>query len=173
MRATEGSSRPRIKLTREDAENLLRQTHPACVVALNPNTGPVAFRFLDDAFSKALEEFLRSNRTSMTLRLKEMDTSLELFDRTLRELRRPGAQYRLRIESVRRQLSQTFPGSDLSIESSGVGALNAFVNVPWIGSIFEVSRTRGDTVRNLVFETGQLPNSRFRRKHSTRNSRGQ
>ena len=64
-------------------------------------------------------------------------------------------------------------GSDLSIESSGVGALNAFVNVPWIGSIFEVSRTRGDTVRNLVFETGQLPNSRFRRKHSTRNSRGQ
>ena len=69
VRGTEGASRPRIKLNREDAENLLRQTGPACVVALNPNTGPVAFRFVDETFSEQLEEFLRTPQASMTLRL--------------------------------------------------------------------------------------------------------
>jgi hypothetical protein len=48
VRATEGEFRSRISLNREDAENLLRQTSAACVIALNPRTGPVAFRFVDE-----------------------------------------------------------------------------------------------------------------------------
>ena len=64
VRGTEGESRPRIALSREDAENLLRQTGPACVVALNPDSGPIAFRFIDETFSKRLEEFLETGQAS-------------------------------------------------------------------------------------------------------------
>jgi len=154
VRGTEGASRPRIKLDREDAENLLRQTGPACVVALNPNTGPVAFRFVDETFSKQLEELLRTPQASMTLRLKDMDSDVAVFDRMLAELRRPGKQFRLRLERVRRQISAAFPGSAVSIQSTVEGGLRALVNVPWIGSIFT---NQEESVRRRVFETGEFP----------------
>jgi hypothetical protein len=159
VRGTEGGARPRIKLYREDVENLLRQDHAVCVIALNPSNGPVAFRFLDEAFAKTLEAFRDSTRQSMTLRLDEMDTDPGLFDRTLIELRRPGTQYRMRIDRVRRQLARSFPGSNLSIRSDQ-GPLNAFLKVPWIGSIFNVATTKKNDVRKIFFETGQFPSAR-------------
>jgi hypothetical protein len=154
VRATEGESRPRISLNREDAENLLRQTSPACVIALNPSTGPVAFRFVDETFSKKLEAFLESTQGSVAIRLRDMDTDVSLFDRTLVELRCPGKQFRLRLERVRRQLSAAFPGSAVTIQSTAQDGLRALVKVPWIGSIFT---NQDESVRRRVFETGQYP----------------
>jgi hypothetical protein len=80
-----------------------------------------------------------------------------LFDRTLIELRRPGAQYRQRIERVRRQLARRIPGSELAIHSLGGGPISALVSVPWLGSIFDIAPEHEEAVRQTVFETGKLP----------------
>jgi hypothetical protein len=77
VRGTKSSSRPRIKLTRKDAENLLRQNNPSCVVALNPDDGPVSFRFVDEAFSQKLEDFVGSRRSSMAMYVSEMDSDID------------------------------------------------------------------------------------------------
>jgi hypothetical protein len=121
VRGTGGASRPRIKLNREDTENLLKQTGPACVVALNPNTGPVAFRFVDETLSKQLEEFLGTPQASMTLRLKDMDSDVGVSTECLLNFAAPagsfgcalkgsGVRYQLHFQAQRCQFKARLKG---------------------------------------------------------------
>jgi hypothetical protein len=156
VRATEGQTRPRVKLFREDAVNLLRQTHATALVAVQPTANTVHFRFLDETFIDRLSGFLASTAETHSIRLDELQSDVAEFDRSLLYFTRPGTQHRLRIYKAEKAIASAVPGASLSVHQTGSGGL-AVVDVPWLGSAIEVDPAARETVRTQVFEQGKLP----------------
>jgi len=156
VKATEGTRRPRVKLDRVDAENLLRQTHATMLIAVQPAVSSVHFAFIDEALIDRLNHFLASEARTHSIRLDELKTDGAEFDRSLRYFTRPGTQHRLRIYKAERAIVAAVPGSSVSVHQLAKGGL-AVVDVPWFGSALEIDPSEREAVRTQVFEQGRLP----------------
>src|SRR4051794_34703431 len=54
VKSTDGQSRPRVRLDKTDAANLLRQTHPTALIAIDLHAGTIRYRFIDEGFIDVL-----------------------------------------------------------------------------------------------------------------------
>ncbi len=92
VKATEGGARPRVKLERDDAANLLRQTHATVLVAVRPTVNTVHFAFIDEALIDRMNRFLASHAKTHSIRLDELKADVTEFDHSLLYFTRPGTQ---------------------------------------------------------------------------------
>lgn len=135
VRSTSARERPRVSLTREDVETALRQEGPYCIVGIDTGTGTVHFRFLDIEIASNWAEFLRSDRSSITLRLDSMVTGMERFVAELHRVSRPVFQAKLAYEKAVLAIRADIPGTDLELMSSQAGEW-ALVQLKSLGSVF-------------------------------------
>jgi len=156
VRSTDGDSRPRIKLTSRDAENLIRQSSPACVIAIHPSTAEFRFLFADEALIRRLQKFLTSQNQTLTIRLGDMESSISVFDEQLASLCRPGTQHRLRVLKTELKIAGAIPGCSLLIQQDGTCG-SALVQIPWFGSALQVEPAKRDAVRGAAFDQGGFP----------------
>ena len=68
VKSIDGHSRPRARLDKTDAANLLRQTHPTVLIAIDVREGTIRYRFIDEAFIDVLGKFLQSANATLSLR---------------------------------------------------------------------------------------------------------
>jgi Domain of unknown function (DUF4365) len=139
VKATDGRTRPRVTLDRQDAVNLLRQTQTTALVAVGPEEPYVHFLFLDQAFIDRLSLFLASPNSTASVRLDEMKADSEEFDRQLSYLSQPGTQHRLRIYKAEKDIVAAIPGSSLSVQHLSGGGI-AVVDVPCLPSALHVNQ---------------------------------
>lgn len=156
VKAIEGDTRPRVKLERTDAINLLRQNHAVCLVAVHLQVSSVKFLFLDENLIKKLNEFMASSNDSLSIRLDEMNSDVNLFDKMLSYHCKPGTIQRLMILKAEQHIATKIPGSSLSIQQDKSGG-SAIIDVPWFGSAFRFNSERPDVIRKMIFEDGKLP----------------
>src|ERR1017187_573777 len=159
VRTTEGHTRPRVKLNREDAVSLLKQNHAACLVAIQPDLpNPARYLFIEETFIDRLAAFLGSSNKTFSIRLDEMEGDPSAFDQKLAYYSRPGVQHRLRLYKAHGQVAAAIPGSSVSVHQTPEGGL-AIVNVPWIGSALVVEPSEREAVRSRFFDLGESPES--------------
>jgi hypothetical protein len=156
VRSTQGRTRPRVSLTRTDATDLLRQTHPTCLVAVHAHAGTIHFLFRDEPFIARLQNFLASKRESISFPLAQMQTDAAEFERLLDYHSRPGTQQRLLVHHAQLELARVVPGASLSIQQNADRG-HALVQVPWLGSIFQVAPEMRKKVLVAAFESGEFP----------------
>jgi hypothetical protein len=156
VKATEGKARPRVKLDRRDAVDLLRQTHATALIAVRPEIHSVHFVFMDEPLIDRLSHFLASDAKTHSIRLDELTTSVAEFDRRLLDFTRTGTQHRLRLYKAESAIGAAAPGSSVSVHESSTGGF-ALVDVPWFGSALEVDPAERESVRVQVFEQGRPP----------------
>jgi hypothetical protein len=123
VRSTQGRSRPRVFLTRTDAVDLLRQTHPTCLVAIHAPTPSVHFLFRDESMVAKLQDFLASDRETLSFPLGKMLSDGAEFERLVDYHARPGTQHRLQIHHAQLELARVLPGASLSIQQDADGGL--------------------------------------------------
>jgi hypothetical protein len=156
VRSTQGRTRPRVSLTRRDAADLLRQTHPTCLVAVNAHTGTIHFLFRDEPFIARLQDFLAGARESISFPLAQMQTDAAQFERLLDYHSRPGTQQRMMVHHAQLELARVLPGASVSIEQNADRG-RALVQVPWIGSIFRVAPEMREKVLVAAFQSREFP----------------
>jgi len=156
VRSTQGRTRPRVSLTRTDAADLLRQTHPTCLVAVHSHTRVVHFMFRDESLIGILQAFLDSDHESISFPLTRMQTDAAEFERLLDYHSRPGTQQRLLVHHAQLELARVLPGASLSIQQNADGG-HALVQVPWLGSIFQVAPEMRKKVLVAAFQSGEFP----------------
>lgn len=156
VRATEGTTRPRIKLDRVDAVNLLRQYNTTCLIAVQVKDSTVSFKFLDEDFISALNNFLSSSKATFSIQLKDMQSDPILFNTMLKYYSKPGTVQRLMIYKVESEIAHKIPGSSLSVQQGKAGGF-AVIDVPWIGSALNFPAKKAEAFRRMVFEEGKLP----------------
>jgi hypothetical protein len=152
VRSVEGKARPRIKLFRSDAGNIVQQQQPACLIGVNTATRGVYYRFVDKEFADELHGFLATGARSWSIPLSKMSSDVAEFDSRLQEIRRPASQFARSIQEVRRKVEAAVPGVNLSIRNTDSGSM-AMVELPWIGSAFVVNKNH-EAVRSAIFERG-------------------
>jgi hypothetical protein len=156
VRATIGTSRPRIKLDKIDAEAALRIESPYAIIAVEETRKKVYFKFLDAEFAKQLAEFIASREAALILRLESGAFRSDDFRTALTQRCNPGVQHRLRIYCAELCLQKDIPGARLRISHDASSGF-AVVEVPWISSIFHVPRDNEEEFRRVVFEHGHIP----------------
>ena len=158
VRSTEGAGEPKVRLTREDVENLVRQLNATCVVGVHVTTKTIRFLFLEGSTVDLFLDFLASTRKYLSITYDEMQVDESVFDVKVRQLSRPGTRQALRMLISEKRLQQLIPGLALSaIQSTRHSAL--VVEMPWIGTAFAApSGDEGEIVRTLVLERGAVPN---------------
>jgi hypothetical protein len=63
VRATDGNTRPRVKLNREDSMNLLRQTQATALIAVGPDEPYLHYLFVEETFIDRLSEVALPHRS--------------------------------------------------------------------------------------------------------------
>ena len=151
-----GGRRKRIKLTKEDIENILRTEAPCCLIGVDVDAKTIHYKFLDEELIRHLYEFLRSNNDSMSIRLEEMKSDAAQFDTTLTYIRKPRVQRTLLMLKAELGVSSVIPEGKLYIRHDSNGSL-AIVQAPWVTSMFEVLPDKQVEVSTRFFEKGLLP----------------
>jgi len=156
VRATAGASRPRIKISKSDAEAALRLESPYTIIGIDLANEKVYYKFLDIEFAEQLAEFIRSKKNTLALRLDSAGFSSDNFRSAVDLHANPGAQQRLRIYCTQLSVQRDIPGARLRIINDAKAGM-AIVEVPWISAMFSVPKGHEDIFRRLVFEQGKLP----------------
>jgi hypothetical protein len=166
VRATKGRARPRIVLSREDADNLLRQTHPCCLFAVNLASEVVSHQFINETFVRELVCFLASGRATFSISVDNMTTDVGMFDSDLTQAIRPAFQSRLRILEAELRAGAISPGTQIRLQQNTSGS-RATVAVQKIEDVFDF-RSDGDhreVLRRIFFDesrTQSLPEEAIR-----------
>jgi hypothetical protein len=158
VRATEGDSRPRIRLDRIDAIDMLEHNYPACLIGLRVSPPKIGFLFLQEPLIARLQDFLHSTRSSLSIRLAEFGTDPAVFDRELPAHVQPGFQHRLAIYKAQRAIETAAPGTSVETRQTASGG-NTTVEVPWLASAFSIDPGNRNEVRVLAFEEGKTPDA--------------
>ena len=156
VRATEGDARPRIRLDRTDASNMLQHTHPACLIGVHAKTGEIGSVFVEERFIDRLRQFLDSQHRTLSIRLDEMELDPAAFDLNLMAHIRPGVQSRIGIYKAQRAIEGIVPGASVSLHHTAAGG-QGIVQLPWISSALAIDPATRDEVRMLAFEKGMPP----------------
>lgn len=159
VRSIEGRTRKCVKLDRVDVESALRLQAPFCLLGVDLSSSTIYHRFLDLPFLNELHQFLCSDRKSITFNIEKVFSSQDSFLSHLSKIVRPFYQQRLRCYKASLDLGAVIPGGRIEIQQTMDGGL-AFVSVPWITSLFEVSPKAQRKVARIFFEKGRIPNAR-------------
>ncbi len=130
VRSVEGIHRKRVKIDKTDAENALRLSVPFSLVAIDIAENKVYHRFLNEDFFIDLNEFIRSSRQSLTMRVNSFSYGSDRFRTDLALVSEQGYQYRLRILKAERDIISDIPGTSINlIQKSNFGV--AKINIPY------------------------------------------
>ncbi len=146
---------PRLKLTRIDATDLLRQTQATCLFGLRLSDKRVHFQFLTKEFIDQLLHFLETENQEFTIAYTSMSDDMKLFQRLLRKYVSPFEQLQLRIHLIKGRVTKAIPGADIAIESTDEGTV-CQVYVPWASSAFTVDPKAREQVRLKVLREGSI-----------------
>jgi hypothetical protein len=154
-RSVEGR-RKRVKLTREDAENILRIEAPFCLIGVETESNIIFYKFLDENFVRQLHSFLMSDKKSFSFKVDDLENDLNKFLIELDQVRRPSLQHRLLMLKAELNITSVIPGGKL-FTRQGTGGDFAIVSSPWLTSAFEVSSDKQSEIARVFFEEGKLP----------------
>lgn len=127
----------RIRLSRDDAEFLLRMNDPVGLVLVDETTPTPAFyhRMVDEAFADELADFLSSDRASMSL-TPERCRDANHFRRDVMTAMRPGEIERRRIAVARQRLGRRIDIGRLQVHRDEHGAITV-VSALQLWDLFE------------------------------------
>jgi hypothetical protein len=154
-RSVEGR-RKRVKLSREDAENILRTEAPFCLIGVDTESSTIHFRFLDEDFVRQLHSFLMSDNKSISFKVDDLEKDSKKIITELNQVSRPSLQHRLLMLKAELNIVAVIPGGKLFIRQ-GTGGDFAIVSAPWLTSAFEVSSDKQSEIAKVFFEEGKLP----------------
>ena len=156
VRTTEDKRTPRITLNNTDAVNLLRQKHATCLFGVDLFNKNIYYQFINETFIDKLVYFISSSKSTMSIRLSEMQKDVIEFDKQLIYYTTPGVLHRMEIYKAEKQLSLSIPNSSLELLSTSKGG-QALVKVPWLYAVFNIDPTKREEIRSLVIEKGLYP----------------
>jgi hypothetical protein len=155
VKTVEGAENPRVKLSRVDATDLLRQKQATCLFGLRLSDGSIHFQFLTREFIDCLTDFLASSHDEFSISHENMSDDGPVFQKLLRRYTDPFEQLRLRIHLVRRRVTSAISGADLTVQSTGEDTV-CQVYVPWAASAFTVEPSARENVRLRVLRGGDI-----------------
>jgi hypothetical protein len=166
VRSTEGNARPRIKMSRADAERFLSVRIPACLFGIDVRSQQVHFAFRDEVMLAELDAFIRSGKKTKSWQLCDLASEIRDFDKLLKVQMREGYQQTLRMKRSAVALRASCGrGATLHTRSSEDGT-SLGIQVPWINSAFEVDPKHLKNARKLVFGKGrplcEMPGAKFK-----------
>lgn len=123
VRATSARAN-RVRLTRSDAESLLRAKFVVCLVLVEvkPTSTTAFHRFLDEDFAADLIDLVSSDRLAMTITPRHCANEAD-FDSNLAAALNGNFPERVRVAVARRRLSRHLPDPLLEIQRSAEGEL--------------------------------------------------
>jgi hypothetical protein len=154
-RSVEGR-RKRVKLSREDAENILRTEAPFCLIGVDTEGSTIHFKFLNEDFVRQLHSFLMTDNRSISFKVDDLEKDYNKFITELDQVRRPSLQQRLLMLKAELNIASIIPGGKLYFRQ-GTGGAFAIVSAPWLTSAFEVSSDKQSEIAKVFFEEGKLP----------------
>lgn len=152
----DGSSKPRVKITTNDAMDMLRQRQPVFFFGINESASTVHFRLLDENFATELSNFVTSNKKNLWLRLDTMSTDESEFSRLRTKVQRAGFQHRLEIVKAKLALRRTGTQAKLTYRQDEDCDL-ALVQIPRLGSAYRFTHENETKARALAFEEMKPP----------------
>jgi hypothetical protein len=151
VKSTEGKSRPRVIIDREDAVDLLKQDIPTALIGVHVEQKSVHFKFLGKEFIDQMNQFLASENQTLSIQFAKMDSKISGFDEQLAYYSTVGVQHELRLYKAKLGLEKVIKGASFSLVYTEGGAL-ASLKVPWLGSALQIEPRERDKFRTLVFE---------------------
>ena len=155
VKTVEDEQKPRLKLDRIDAIDLLRQTQATCLFGLRLSDKSVRFQFLTKEFMDRLLAFLETQDHQFSIPYASMSDDGASFHRLLRKYTNPFEQLQLRIHLIKRRVTQAIVGAALTIQSTDEDTV-CQVYVPWASSAFTVEPSARETVRLKVLREGNI-----------------
>jgi hypothetical protein len=147
--------KPRLRLDRIDATDLLRQTQATCLFGLRLSDTNVRFQFLTKEFMDRLLDFLDTDHEHLSIAYTDMSDDANLFSRLLRKYVNPFEQLQLRIHLIRRRVTRAIPGSAVEVASSeGETVFQAYV--PSVSSALMVAPSAREQLRLKVLRGGNI-----------------
>jgi hypothetical protein len=155
VKTVEENDKPRLKLDRIDATDLLRQTQATCLFGLLLSDKSVHFQFLTRDFIDELLRFLESKNQQFSISFGSMSSDPNLFQRLLKKYVNPFEQLQLRIHLIQGRIKTAIPGSDISIKSTDEDTV-CEIYVPSASSAFAVDPSAREEVRLKVLREGVI-----------------
>jgi hypothetical protein len=155
VKTVDDEEKPRLKLNRIDATDLLRQTHATCLFGLRLSDKSVHFQFLTREFIDRLLVFLESSNDEFSIAYASMSDDWVLFHRLLRKYANPFEQLQLRIYLIKQRVTKAISGANLAIESTDEGTV-CHIYVPSASSAYAVESSAREKVRLKVLREGTI-----------------
>jgi hypothetical protein len=131
VKTVEGHDNPRLKLSRIDATDLLRQTQTTCLFGLLLTDRSVHFQFVTKDFIDLLLNFLGTSNKEVSIPYASMSDDRMLFTRLLQKYANPFSQLQLRIHLIKRRVGKAIAGANLEVQSTEEDTV-CHVYVPWV-----------------------------------------
>lgn len=113
VKSVDGQGRKRIKLSREDVENIIRIEAPFCLIAINVGSITVHYRFLDEEFLRKLHDFFRSDNKTITFSLDALANNDDLFIHKLSQVTKLSYQHNIQRVKAFLEIAKLFPVESL------------------------------------------------------------
>jgi hypothetical protein len=155
VKTVDNQEKPRLKLNRIDATDLLRQTHATCLFGLRLSDRKVHFQFLTKDFMDRLLDFLETDHQEFSIAYESMSDDMNLFQRLLRKYVSSFEQLQLRIHLIKRRVRKSIPGAHLSIESTNEDTV-CQVYLPSAYSAFSIAPSAREEIRLKILRGGTI-----------------
>lgn len=155
VKTVEDNEKPRLKLNRIDATDLLRQTQATCLFGVLLSDESVHFQFLTKAFIDRLLDFLQTANDELTMAYSDMSDDSAHFERLLRKYANPFEQLQLRLHLIKGRVTKAISGAVLAVETTDE-ATKCRLYVPWTSSAFTVAPAVREQVRLKVLREGLI-----------------
>lgn len=158
---TTAQTRPRSKLNRSDAGNLLSCRFPVCVVLIHlGDLNHIYFRFIEGAFAAQLAQCLESSSNEITLTPSRLLDAAH-FSAELERVLRFAHSDQNRMTLAERSLRQTIPHARLEVRRTTSGALT-IVRLPDFLDQFELTTSESKhAAHEAVFGADALLTTRL------------
>jgi hypothetical protein len=153
VKTVEDADKPRLRLNRVDAENLLRQTQVTSLFGIHLSDQDVHFQFLTKNFADQLLDFLDGKTEEVLIPFASMSDDWTLFRRLLPKYANPFEQLQLRVHIIQRRVKRAIPGASLKINSTDADTV-CQVYVPQPTAAFTVLESAREEVRLNVLRGG-------------------
>jgi hypothetical protein len=155
VKTVDDEDKPRLKLNRIDATDLLRQTQATCLFGIRLSDNSIHFQFLTKEFIDQLLGFLKTPADEFSIAYAAMSNDSGLFQRLLQKYTNPFEQLQLRIHLVRRRVVTAISGADLIVQSTNEDTV-CEVYVPQASSAFTIDPSARERFRLQVLREGKV-----------------
>jgi hypothetical protein len=155
VKTVDDEEKPRLKLNRIDATDLLRQTQATCLFGIRLSDKSIHFQFLTKEFIDQLLSFLQTAGDEFSIAYENMSNGSALFHRLLQKYTNPFEQLQLRIHLIKRRVVTAISGADLMVQSTNEDTV-CHVYVPRASSAFTIDPSVREKVRLQVLREGKV-----------------